>query len=82
MKKDKNPQLVALGEKIRKLREESGLSQEEFAAQVGLDRSYYGGIERGERNLSSLNLIRIASTLQREVGDLFPTISYLKIVDK
>jgi len=49
---------------------------------VGLDRSYYGGIERGERNLSSLNLIRIASTLQREVGDLFPTISYLKIVDK
>jgi DNA-binding XRE family transcriptional regulator len=64
--------LMALGRQIRMVREAKGFSQEEFAARVGLGRSYYGGIERGERNVAALNLMRIASTLGVEVGELFP----------
>ena len=77
MNKKKNPKLVAIGEIIRSYRLETGLSQEAFAVQVGIDRSYYGSVERGERNITVLNLIRIASTLNKEVGDLFPPIDKL-----
>lgn len=69
---ERHPALVALGKQIRKIRKERGFSQEDFAAQAGLGRSYYGGIERGERNVAALNLMRIAATLQVEVGQLFP----------
>ena len=72
MKTGKNPALVMLGEQIRKVRRERGFSQEDFASKAGLDRSYYGGVERGERNLSALNLMQIAVALKVEVGDLFP----------
>ncbi len=68
----KHPHLIALGRRIRELRESQGYSQEGFAAEVGLDRAYYGGIERGERNVAALNLIQIAITLGVEVGELFP----------
>ncbi len=74
----KDAQLVALGRKIRVLRKASGYSQEGFAAEAGLDRAYYGGVERGERNVATLNLIRIADTLDVEVGDLFPPLRSLK----
>lgn len=73
----KNKQLVLLGEQIRKIRESKQFSQEGFAHEVGLDRSYYGGIERGERNAAALNLIKIAITLEVEVGELFPRNSEL-----
>ena len=59
----KNPKLVLLGQEIRRLREEKGLSQEEFAGLADIDRAYYGGIERGERNVAALNLIKIADAL-------------------
>ena len=72
------PQLLALGKQIRKLREQSGLSQEAFASEAGLDRAYYGGVERGERNIASINLIQIAATLGVEVRDLFPSMKTLK----
>ena len=68
----KNPALVALGQQIRKVRESRHISQESFAAQAGLGRAYYGGIERGERNVAALNLMRIAMALNCEVGELFP----------
>ncbi len=68
----KHPSLVALGARIRAIRESRGFSQEAFAAEAGLDRAYYGGIERGERNVAALNLIQIAATLGVEVGELFP----------
>jgi transcriptional regulator with XRE-family HTH domain len=64
--------LIALGQQIRKVRKARGISQEDFAAEAGLGRSYYGGVERGERNLSAINLMRIAATLKTEVGELFP----------
>jgi transcriptional regulator with XRE-family HTH domain len=74
----KNPKLVLLGRQIRRLREEQGLSQEEFAGLANIDRAYYGGIERGERNLAALNIIKIAEALKVEVGKLFPTLSALR----
>jgi len=58
-----NKQLVALGLTIRDLRQKAGLSQEAFADEVGIDRSYLGGIERGEHNLALMNLIKIANAL-------------------
>lgn len=72
-----HPQLVLLGKQLRKLREARGFSQEEFAWEVGLARSYYGGIERGDRNVAALNLIRIAIALGVEVGELFPPAAVL-----
>ncbi len=69
--------LAKIGKQIRSLREDSGLSQEDFAAEAGMDRSYMGGVERGERNLATLNLVRIAKTLNVEVGELFPPIDEL-----
>jgi transcriptional regulator with XRE-family HTH domain len=74
----KNKRLAALGQQIRRLRETKNISQEEFAAQAGLDRAYYGGIERGERNVAALNLIKIAVALGSEVGELFPSLSALR----
>jgi transcriptional regulator with XRE-family HTH domain len=73
-----HPQLVLVGQQLRKLREARGYSQENFALECGLARSYYSGIERGHRNLAALNLIRIADTLGVEVGELFPDVKKLK----
>jgi transcriptional regulator with XRE-family HTH domain len=54
---------AALGRAIRELRLTTGLSQEAFADRCGLHRTYVGGIERGERNLSFSNLLRVAQAL-------------------
>ncbi len=70
---ERHPALVALGQQIRKVRQARHISQEDFAAQAGLGRSYYGSIERGERNVAALNLMRIAAALDVEVGELFPS---------
>ena len=67
----KHPALVRLGKQIRKQRIKRGFSQEGFANEVGLDRSYYGGVERGERNVAALNLLKIAAALKVPVGSLF-----------
>ena len=72
MKTARHPALVALGQQIRKIRRERGISQEGFAAEAGLGRSYYGGVERGDHNIAALNLMRIAAALKVEVGELFP----------
>ncbi len=72
-----NPNLVKLGRQIRALRTAAGYSQESFAHSIGMARAYYGGVERGERNIAALNLIRIATALEVEVGTLFPEIDEL-----
>ncbi|MGP0100816.1 MAG: helix-turn-helix domain-containing protein [Solirubrobacteraceae bacterium] len=59
----RSPQHAALGLAIRQLRRAGGISQEAFAASCGLHRTYIGGIERGERNVSFANLLRIADAL-------------------
>lgn len=66
MKKDKH--LIKLGNQIRELRKAKGLSQEQFALKAEVDRSYVGGIERGERNVSFLTLIKIADCLECDVA--------------
>lgn len=75
---EKDPKLVLFGKHIRALRKEAGFSQENFATEVGLDRSYMGGIERGERNISTLTTMQIAIALGVEVGELFPPVKSLK----
>lgn len=47
------------------------MSQEEFADLCGLDRTYIGGIERGERNLSMVNIEKIALTFKISLSELF-----------
>lgn len=56
--------ICSLGEVIRKKRSKLGYSQESFASEVGLHRTYIGSIERGEKNLTIRNLIRIAEKLE------------------
>lgn len=63
--------LRKFGERIRELRKRAGLSQEELAAKAGLHRTYVGGVERGERNVSLVNILRLASALGVPAGDLF-----------
>lgn len=58
-----SPDHEALGRAVRALREAAGLSQEELAARCGLHRTYVGGIERGERNVSFSNLLKLAAAL-------------------
>lgn len=63
---------LAFGRRVRWLRTEKELSQEALAMACGLDRTYIGGIERGERNVSLVNIQKIASALGVRVRELFP----------
>ncbi len=56
---------------MRKRRHRLSVSQEEFAAMCGLDRTYIGGIERGERNIALVNIEKIAKTLRISLSRLF-----------
>lgn len=64
-------QLQRFGGAIRILRQEQGLSQEAFADLCNLDRTYIGGVERGERNVSFVNIHKIANALNVPVSALF-----------
>jgi transcriptional regulator with XRE-family HTH domain len=55
--------LKQFGETLRSYRLEAGLSQEKLAAKAGLDRTYVGGAERGERNVALVNIVRLAEAL-------------------
>lgn len=69
---DRRTELKAVGARIRKLREAKGISQEEAARLAGIDRSYYGRIERGLINVSAVFLLKIARMLHCPVGSFFP----------
>ena len=62
--------LERFGQRVRELRSAQGYSQETFAHQVGLDRTYIGGIERGERNVALRNIEKIATTLGLSIAEL------------
>ncbi|MGA8140023.1 MAG: helix-turn-helix transcriptional regulator [Desulfobaccales bacterium] len=59
------------GNRLREMRNEKRLSQEALAFACGLDRTYIGGIERGERNPSLINIHKIAEALGVSVKELF-----------
>jgi transcriptional regulator with XRE-family HTH domain len=61
---------VSLGQVVRAKRSQFGYSQEAFADRVGLHRTYIGSFERGERNLSLQNLVRIANALELPLSSL------------
>lgn len=65
-----DPRLAALGRAIREARNEAGLSQEALAAETGIDRSYFGHVERGVKNPSYLLMVRIAGGLGLTVPEL------------
>jgi transcriptional regulator with XRE-family HTH domain len=60
-----------IGNRIRELRKETGLSQEKFAAKIGMDRTYFASVELGKRNISIVNLEKIADGLDISLAELF-----------
>ena len=62
--------LARFGKRLRQLRRAKGFSQEAFADACGLDRTYIGGIERGERNLALRNIAAIATALDLSIAEL------------
>jgi transcriptional regulator with XRE-family HTH domain len=59
-----------LGATVRRLREQAGISQEELADRSGLHRTYVGSVERGERNVSLDNVVRLAKALRTSASEL------------
>lgn len=60
-----------LGNRIRELRKQTGLSQEKFALSIGMDRTYFASIELGKRNVSIINIEKIAKGLNVTLAELF-----------
>ncbi len=58
-----SPVHAAFGDALRELRAENGMSQEAVALEAGLNRGYYSGVERGVRNVSLTNIVKIADAL-------------------
>jgi transcriptional regulator with XRE-family HTH domain len=63
---------VRFGERLREIRRRKGVSQERLAGLAGLHRTYVSGVERGERNISLLNVERLAIALDVAMSDLMP----------
>lgn len=59
-----NQVLTTLGKTIRRLRNKIGISQEELAERAEIHRTYMGDVERGERNIAILNIVKIAKALK------------------
>lgn len=67
----RSPAHAAFGLTIREIRNRRGVSQENLALQCGLDRTYVSGIERGVRNPSLTNILKIAAALDVRPSELF-----------
>lgn len=63
-----------LGNRIRSLREVTGLSQEKFALKIGMDRTYYASVEAGKRNIAIINIEKIANGFNISLSELFKNI--------
>ena len=65
-----------LGLIIQKLRKDANISQEELAFKAGVHRTYIGMVERGEKNITILNLKKISNALEIQISEIF------KLVEK
>lgn len=68
---------IKFGTVIRSHRNAMGLSQEKFALKIGMDRTYYSSVEAGKRNISLLNIEKIASGLNVSISELFKGIEQI-----
>lgn len=62
--------MVAFGKRVREVRKSKGISQERLAEMAGIDRSYMGNIERGEKNITLKKAYEICDALEIEIQDL------------
>lgn len=62
---------ILLGNRIQELRKQTGLSQEQFALQIGTDRTYFASVEAGKRNIAIRNIQKIAVGLGVTLEELF-----------
>jgi transcriptional regulator with XRE-family HTH domain len=62
--------LIAFDENVRKIRKEKGLSQEELSFRAELHRTYIGMIERAEKNITLINIEKIAKALEVDIKNL------------
>lgn len=67
---ENHPELLKLGNAIKIMRKQKKLSQEKLAELAGIDRSYMGGIERGEHNIALINIKRITDALNISITTL------------
>lgn len=63
-----------IGNRIRELRSRTGLSQEKFAQKIGMDRTYFASVELGKRNISIVNIEKIANGLDVSLSEFFKDI--------
>jgi DNA-binding XRE family transcriptional regulator len=77
MAKRRISELQAFGQVMRSHRLALGISQEDLAARAGLHRTYIGGVERGERNVSLRNIYLIANALETTAGELLSHVDNL-----
>ncbi len=63
--------VILFGERVRELRKEKEISQEELADRAGVHRTYIGMIERGEKNITIVNIQKIAKALGVGIRELF-----------
>ncbi|MFV0571062.1 MAG: helix-turn-helix domain-containing protein [Xanthomarina gelatinilytica] len=63
--------LIKFGERVREIRKEKGLSQEELSFKADLHRTYIGMIERAEKNITLVNIEKIANALEVNIEELF-----------
>lgn len=69
--KSKEKILINFGKRVREFRKEKGLSQEQLAFKANLHRTYIGMIERAEKNITLVNIEKIANALEVDIKELF-----------
>jgi transcriptional regulator with XRE-family HTH domain len=77
-----NVELLKLGFRIKTSRRTSGRNQKDFSKHCGLDRTYFGGVERGERDLTFFSLCRICAGLNCDIATITEGIPHPKATSK
>ena len=67
-------ELIELGKRIREYRNKMGISQEDFALIIGMDRTYYSSVEKGKHNINIMNLKKISDGLKITLSELLKNI--------